>query len=340
MKNILIIAILCTFISCKQQAKEKHNYNSEVALTGLQEWFSAWELVADDILKIPSHEPPLMLFFNAEFLYTNARNPSKNSIKINGPKFFGKALNWTKVKHNDSLTLPTGQRVPIGLMSFTAPISSGSEKAFFVMGLPSFWKEAKVTSKELGDENLYTSVFLHEFSHAQQNKIFGVKLDEIESTYKFKFDLSDDMIQEDFEKDNRYVKAIASEINVFYTAFFSDDIEETKRLTAIGLEMYAKRQEKYFTEDRAIYKSIDDFFLTMEGIGQYVAVAWLTNPKGGNLDIRKTVKGMRRGGKWWSQDESLAMFLIYTKIATPQLGKEMFGADLYLINQLLEKQVK
>ena len=78
----------------------------------------------------------------------------------------------------------------------------------------------------------------------------------------------------------------------------------------------------------------------MEGIGQYIAVAWLTHPAGGNLEIKKAVKGIRRGGKWWSQDESLAMFLVYTKISNPELGKEMFGDNLNMINLLLEKQVE
>lgn len=340
MKNLIIVLILIAISSCKQQNKENQNTEIETELVGVQEWFNAWELVANDILKIPHHEPPLMLFFDDKYLYTNSNETTKNRIEITGPKFFGKELNWTKVKHNDSLTLPTNQRVPIGLMSFTAPISSGSEKAFFVMGVPSFWKDNNVTSKELGDENLYTSVFLHEFAHTQQNKIFGVKLDQFERDNKFEFELSDDMIQEDFEKDSIYTKKINAEINVFYDAFYSDNNLKASQLVPKGLHMYNNRQKEYFVNDKAIYKTLDDFFLTMEGIGQYTAVAWLTNPMGGNLEIGKAVKGMRRGGRWWSQDESLAMFLVYTKISNPELGKEMFGSDLNLINRLLEKQVE
>jgi len=342
MKNFIVILILITIYSCKQQNHKESTSEKkmELELVGVQEWFNAWEMTTRDIFKIPPHEPPLMLFFDNEFLYTNSNKPAKNSIKINGPKFFEKELNWTKIKHNDSLTLPTGQTVPIGLMSFTAPISSGSEKAFFVMCVPSFWKDAKVTSIELGDENLYTSVFLHEFAHSQQNKIFGVRLDQFERDHQFKLGLNDDMIQEDFKKDPVYKEKIKDEINVFYNAFYSDNLEETKQLTIKGLEMYNKRQKEYFVDDKEIYKTLDNFFLTMEGIGQYVPVVWLTHPKGGNLDIKKAVKGMRRGGSWWSQDESLAMFLIYTKISNPDLGKEMFGSELNVINKLLEKQVK
>ena len=339
MKKLLIVLVIISISSCKQQNKETRNSEIEFELVGVQEWFNAWELISNEIIKIPTHEPPLMLFFDDEYVYTNSNEPQKNSVEIIGPKFFGKELNWTKTKHNDSLTLPTNQRVPIGLMSFTAPISKGSEKAFFIMGVPSFWKNAKVTSKELGDKNLYTSVFLHEFAHAQQNKIFGVKLDQFERDNKFKFELSDDMIQEDFEKDSIYTIMIKTEIETFYNAFYSDDMSKTKQLTSKGLEMYNKRQKEYFVSDRAFYKTLDDFFLTMEGIGQYTAVAWLTHPKGGNLDIQKAIKGMRRGGTWWSQDESLAMFLIYTKISNPELGKEMFGSELNIINQLLNKEL-
>ena len=340
MKNLIAFLTLIAIISCKPQNKQNQNNEIETELVGVQNWFNAWELIANNNLKIPPHDPPLMLFFDDEYLYTNSTELTKNSIEIIGPKFFGKKVNWTKVKHNDSLTLPTSQRVPIGLMSFTAPISSGSDKAFFVMGVPSLWKDYNVTSKELGDENLYTSVFLHEFAHTQQNKIFGVKLDQFESDHKFEFELSDDMIQEDFERDSIYTKKIKAEINVFYDAFYSENNSVVRQLVSKGLEMYNTRQKEYFINEKAIYKTLDDFFLTMEGIGQYTAVAWLTNPMGGNLEIGKAVKGMRRGGRYWSQDESLAMFLVYTKIADPELGKEMFGYDLKLINQLLEKQVE
>jgi hypothetical protein len=340
MNKLIIVLILFAICSCNQQNTEKNNPEIELELAGVQEWFNAWELIANDILKIQPHEPPFMLFFDDEYLYTNSNKSPKYSIEINGPKFFGKELNWIKTKHNDSLTLPTNQRVAIGLMSFTAPVGSGSDKAFFVMGVPSFWKDAKVTSKELGDENLYTSVFLHEFAHTLQNKIFGVKLEQFERDNKFKFELSDDMIQQDLEKDSIYTKKIKAEIKMFYDAFYSGDLSETKQLATKGLEMFNKRQKEYFINDRAIYKTLDNFFLTMEGIGQYIAVAWLIHPKGGNVDIGKAVKGMRRGGRWWSQDESLAMFLIYTKISNPELGKQMFGSDLNMINHLLEKQIE
>lgn len=342
MKNILVILVLFTMSFCNQVKKDTIKSENEIeeGLIGVQEWFDAWELIAADILEIQAQEPPLLIFFNDQYVFTNSNEPAKNSIKVNGPTYFGKELHWSKAEHYDSLTLPTGQKVPIGLMSFAGSTSNGSEEAFFIMGVPSFWKDAKVTSNELGDENLYTSVFLHEFAHSQQNRIFGVRLDQFEKSNEFKFELSDDMIQEDFEKDSAYLKDVKDEIATFYRAFHSDNNKETKQLLIKGLNMYKQRQEKYFVKERAIYKTLDDFFLTMEGIGQYVAVAWLTHPEGADLSIEHAVEGMRRGGKWWSQDESLALFLIYNKITKPDLGSEMFGTKLYTINQLLEEQVE
>lgn len=332
--------MLVVLWSCQEQSKEKNIPEIEPELVGVQDWFNAWELIAGDILKLKPHEPPLMLFFDDEYVYTNSGESFDNSIEINGPSFFGKNYKWIKVKHNDSLTLPTNQKIPIGLMSFAGSISSGSGKGFFVMGIPSYWKNSNITSEEIGDENLYKSVFLHEFAHSQQIKLFGVKLDQFERDYNLKFDLDDDIIQRDFEKDSIYAIKIREEIDLFYNAFYSKEISTTKQLVCEGLKMYKERQAKYFVNDRTPYKTLDDFFLTMEGIGQYIAVAWLTHPSGGNLEIEKAVNGIRRGGKWWSQDESLAMFLVYTKISNPELGKEMFGDNLNMINLLLEKQVE
>lgn len=343
MKKLLIITIMViVHVSCKQNKNEAQEINQiiEPELVGVQKWFDAWELVAKEIVKLPDHDPPLMLFYDSEYLYTNSAGKLGDGVKVTGPSFFGKELSWIKIKHNDSITLPTGLRVPVGLMSFTGSIENGSKDAFFVMGVPSFWKNANVKSKELGDENLYTSVFLHEFAHSQQNKNFGVKLDEFDRNYEFELELNDDMIQEVFKNDSQYTEDIKSEIKTFYKAASADDINEAKIIAKKGLEKYNKRQQQYFTKDREVYTSIDNFFLTMEGIGQYVAVAWLIHPKGADLNMQVAVDGMRRGGRWWSQDEGLALFLIYTKIAKPNLAKEMFGTDLKAINELLELQLK
>ena len=208
------------------------------------------------------------------------------------------------------------------------------------MALPSFWKSKEVGSEELGDQNFYTAIFLHEFAHSQQSKNFGRQLDTFARTHDFENNLNDDMIQKEFAKDSLYVSNLTSEIQVFYDAYFSKDTSDLKRLVKKGLKMYKERQKRYFTGKKEIYKELDDFFLTMEGIGQYVAFNWLTSKEGANLSAQTAIEGLRRNKDNWAQDESLALFLIYTKISNPDLGKEMFDNELLYITDLIEPRLE
>ncbi len=341
MMKVILVFITVLLISCEQKKSEKRqqgNNTIEVELIGVQKWFDAWELVANDILKISSFEPPLMLFYDETFVYTNTKEEIENSLEIKGPQFFGKKEKWVKYKHNDKLTLPNGQITPIKVMSFAGKGKKGSNQIFFVMGTPSFWKQNQIQSDELGDKNLYTGIFLHEFAHSQQNKNFGKRLQELENNISPEINLNDDMVQKEMEGNRKYNKAMKAEINLFYDAFWAIDSMETRRIANNALEMYKERQSKYFVGNKETLKLYDDFFLTMEGIGQYVAIAWLTNPKGANLNIEIAVNGIRRNKKWWSQDEGLAMFLLYNKQQQIAMGKSMFGSDLRTINKLIEGQ--
>ena len=103
-----------------------------------------------------------------------------------------------------------------------------------------------------------------------------------------------------------------------------------------------QRQSEYFKGQYFSLKEIDNFFLTMEGLGQYSMYLWLTHPKGGNINKKAAIEGVRRGGKWWSQDEGLALFLILGNLSSPQTwAKEMFGNKtenvVLLISKPLEK---
>ncbi|MBN4073041.1 DDE-type integrase/transposase/recombinase [Crocinitomix catalasitica] len=86
-------------------------------------------------------------------------------------------------------------------------------------------------------------------------------------------------------------------------------------------------------------KELDDIFLSMEGLGQYVGVAWLIHPKGGNLPIEVAVKGFRRNGRWWSQDEGLALFLILNRLTNPNWKDDMFGKEPKYIVALLKQTI-
>ncbi len=305
-------------------------------LPWLGRWFSAWELVSKELLGLPAAQPPEMVFYDSVQVYTTAGITAPAGTPVKGPALYGQQLPWKVAAHGDSLILPNAQRVPVALMSFAG--ATGEGNGFFVMAAPSFWKKAGIESRELSLDKMLTGVFLHEFAHTRQYSGFGVQVDAIERARTFTdVPLNDDIVQGYFKSDSGYVRAFRNEIETFYEAAGARSVREAKTLTRKALAMLKARQEKYFTGDKAFLRELDDIFLSMEGLGQYVAVYWLVHPKGGNLPPDVAVNGFRRKRNQWSQEEGLAMFLALVRLSKPDWAREQFGSQPVTIVALLEK---
>lgn len=310
-------------------------------VNGLSKWFSAWELVSKDIYHLDSLAPVEFVFFDSQFVYSTSNITVPEGDLVNGPELLDRKFVWKRAVHNDSITLPDKQRVPVGLMSFAAELPGEKNKSFFVMPLPGFWKQAGVTSRELGDDNLVTGVFLHEFSHSQQMQNFGRRITEFEKASDFGIEFSDDIVQHLFGKDSLYTEMFKNENNIFYKAVNVKVSALKGSLIGAGIDAFRSRHNKYFTGKYESLKNIDEFFLTMEGLGQFTMYAWLTHKNGANLPTETAVAGVRRGKNHSSQEEGFALFLILAQFSDPgNWAKQMFGdkteSVITLINQKLQ----
>jgi hypothetical protein len=306
---------------------------------GISHWVTAWEFVSDSIFHLSHNTAPELLFFDDEYTYTTSSISSPGGTSFKGPSFWGRKLPWRMAPHGDSLILPDISKVPVGLMSFAAPTKNGN--VFFVMAAPAFWKKAGIESPQLGLENMLTGVFLHEFAHTRQFKGMGRLVDSIEHQHPFTgINLSDDIVQDYFKKDSVYTSDFKKEINKFYEAAFTANKDSAIRLTQEALTMLKNRQLKYFTGDKAVLQPLDDIFLSMEGLGQFAAVAWLIHPHGGNIPFGTAVEGFRRKRNQWSQEEGLAMYLVLNKLEHIDWRKDIFGSHPKCVTELLENAVK
>jgi hypothetical protein len=343
-KKLYSIILLLLFTACaaKQVMKGGQQHTASASpLAGVQKWFHAWELVSKQVYHIHTLQPVEFVFFDDQYMYATSPVSIPEGAFISGPTLLGKTLAWKKALHNGKLKLPDGQELPIGLMSFAAPLDSMGQTAFFVMPLPDFWEKAGVTSKELGLDHLVTGVFLHEFSHTQQMQSFGKKMTDFERDHAFKVAFSDDIIQDYFENDSMYNKAFRQEVKTLYEAVAATPGPKQQALIREGMTMFERRQQQYFTGEQAILTPIDNFFLTMEGIGQYSMYAWLVHPQGGNVSAVTAIAGVRRGGKWWSQEEGFALFLILDKLSKPKhWSKGMFGNETICVIAWIHQEMR
>ena len=306
-------------------------------LAAVDPWFDAWELVSAEVYGLDAITPVDFIFFDNHEVYSTSLVTAGNGETVTGPAMLGYRPVWRRASHNGSIRLPDGESVPVGLMSFSAPPHEPGAQAFFVMPLPSFWQQAGVDSDELGLERLLVGVFLHEFSHSQQMRGFGAQITALERRLPFGNELHDDIVQQHFEDDADYTARFRTEITAFYAASQENDAAEKIRLTRDVLSRYRARQDDYFRDDDAVFAELEDFFLSMEGAGQFTMYAWLVHPRGGAAAAEAAIAGIRRGGRWWTQDLGLAMFLLLDDFSPPaEWGPAMFGPSPGNIVDLLE----
>jgi hypothetical protein len=242
-------------------------------------------------------------------------------------------LVWNGVAHNGTVTFPDGNTAPVGPLSFASTANAIAESGFFAMSLPSVWRAAGVKSG-LGLERMMTAVLMHEIAHTRQFYFAVPQLGRLITEHKLPDDLSDDSLQDAFAGNPAYVADYDRERDLLYAADAAPTTGEARRLAGEALAAMRARREKWFIGNNRKWAALDDLFLTMEGVGQWVAYAWLVDPKGPGLTKDVALPEMRRGGRRWSQDEGLALFLVVDRLV-PEWRRIVFADTPALAEALL-----
>jgi hypothetical protein len=206
------------------------------------------------------------------------------------------------------------------------------------MSLPSVWRAAGVTS-EIGLERLMDGVLIHEIMHTRQFYFVEPRLKALTRRYGLPDDLDDDSLQAAFEKTPAYVSDYEAERDLLFAAAAAPDTAEAKRLGRLALEKLRSRRARWFTGDNEKWAELDEVFLTMEGAGQWAAYAWYTDPGGGRLAPATALRAVRRGGRSWSQDKGLALFLVVDRLL-PKWQTLAFAKEPVTAEGLLARAVR
>jgi len=270
----------------------------------ITKWLAAWQLTSERILQIPAAPPPDMVLFDTKCVYATSE------LSAAGPAIAlpGSALLWRTALHNDTVTTPASKKLPVQLMTFT-DVDKRTRRPFFVMASPDYW-----ASKGFGAEPGLTAVFIHEFSHTRQIPGLGSIIGPIDDAWRFPDELDDDAVQTRFKSDSAYVAAYMAERNLLYRAAEADSLAEVRRLAMEALAMIRARHAKWFVGENAVFSTLDDTFLSLEGAAQWAAHAWLAHPEGGALSKPAAVARMLGSRRFWAQDEGLALFLVVDRL--------------------------
>ena len=258
---------------------------------------AAWDLARTDILNLEAaSEQPAIVFFDATCSYRG-----------NGRR------DWQAASHKGTVRLPDGQSLPPRVVSFAAPYGR-DQRPFLAMALPTLWVADGVAS-ELGIETLTAAVLVHEMTHTRQFYYFAPRLAEMTARYQLPNDLDDDAVQTRFEAVPEFSADILSERDLLFAAAASPDPTVSRNLARRAKARIDARRATHFVGNDVKYAELEDLFITMEGVAQWVSYRWLIHPRGGGrADLPATLAAFRRGGRRWSQDEGLALFLVIDRL--------------------------
>jgi hypothetical protein len=320
-RSLLLACLLAPLAVHAQIAAQTPCTLSDTDRQWMESALRHWRVVERDALKLAPVPYPKIVAFDAHCVATGTETR-------NG------AFAWQGTTHGGAVRLPDGKTAPVGPASFAAPDSAnGADAAYFVMSLPSVW-QAKGVKSALGLPNLMDGVLLHEMAHTRQFKAVSPQMAALTAKYGLPDDISDDSLQEAFSKNPEYVRAYEAERDLLFAAADAPTDAQARALAGQALALMKQRQDRWFNGPDEKWRGIDDVFLTMEGLGQWVAYWWFTSPQGMKLDPAVARKEVRRGGKYWTQDEGLALFLVIDRLV-PGWQLRTFGPEAALGQALL-----
>lgn len=283
----------------------------------VQRSLAAWSLVQRDALHAAPVDGPTVVLFDPRCVFrAEAGHP------------------FSGAPHRGKVELPDHNSLPPQIASFAAPYDGG--RAFFVMALPTIWRDGGVTS-ELGLENLMTAVLIHELTHTRQFYAFDPRIEALSARWGLGDDLNDDVVQDRFSAANEapgFVADIDAERALLFAAAAAPTDPEARTLAGQALARIRARGARYFVGADAKFVDLEDVFLTMEGVAQWAGYSWLVNPRGGGFAPDTTLPLFRRGGRQWSQDLGLSIFLVVDRLV-PDWQDRAFSAQPATAMELL-----
>jgi hypothetical protein len=235
-------------------------------------------------------------------------------------------------RHNGSIPLPDGETAPATLATFAGTYGPGNQP-YLVIALPSLWRADAKHQAEPNLPLLMRAVFAHEMAHTVQAKGIAEWLSDVEKRVTLPDGLDDDIIQTRFGKNSEFTAAFAGERGLLFQAANEPNASVRRALLTTAVSMMDARRRRYFTGDDAIYAELEDLFLNVEGLGQWVAYQVALGDGMSPADAQQFI---RRDRSRWSQDEGLAAFLVIDALVPDWRERVLNGRPASVLTLLTE----
>ena len=279
----------------------------------LQRAVDGWDMVRRDFLKVPASPLPWIVLFDASCIWhLNPTDPrllsDARQLPASTLTFDGSGVDIRAVPHSGTVLLPNRVEIPIEVKASTALYRNG-RMTFLVMSMPSVWRAHRGAKIAYLDEYLQ-GAFTHEMTHTQQLVQINRRLRQLIGSTELLGRLTDDVIQDRFQKEQGFTRLIERERDMLFRAAGLTDPALRREIAIKALAMIRDRHARYYSGRNTPYAEIETLFLTMEGAGQWAAYK-LIKARGvvGSSDA-EVLKLVRDNRRYWSQDQGLALFLL------------------------------
>jgi hypothetical protein len=300
----------------------------------VQRALDGWELVRRDFLQLPPGALPWIVLFDASCQWhLNPPDlrllPESRSLTPSPLTFHGSGVDVQALAHSGTVLLPNRVEIPIEVKAATALYRNG-RMTFLVMAMPSVWRANRQHAKNPHLDEYLLGAFTHEMTHTRQLVPINRRLRQLIGSADMPDRLTDDVIQERFQKEPGFTRLVERERDLLFRAAGLTDPALRRQTASQALAMISDRRARYYSGRNTPYAEIESLFLTMEGVGQWAAYklieargalgmkdagrgpAPVSTARGSSradaaLDPLRLVRDNRR---YWSQDQGLALFLL------------------------------
>ncbi len=297
---------------------------------------ATWESVAAEDLSADERHLPLIVFFDARCVWRIGGEAPVGAAETQAVlSVGGREVVAFGTPHGGTVRLPDGGRLPVQVTSFAATTEGSDSRPFLVMALPSVWRAQPSHAAEPRLDLLMRAVFAHEMTQTLQTRGLGRRVSELEKLHELGAGLDDNIIQKRFGKRPAFAGAYGRERDLLFAAARARDAEHRRSLARGALTTMRARRAAAFTGIDAPYAELEDLFLNFEGSANWSAYRVVRR---GGLDEEAAIDLVRRGGRRWSQDEGLALFLLFDT-ALPGWQRRVLSDDPAAVETLLAEVV-
>jgi hypothetical protein len=181
---------------------------------------------------------------------------------------------------------------------------------------------------------------MHEISHVVQFKTYLSRTREIPGVEALGISaMTDDVVQDMFATESEFVTSFEQETRLLFAAAAAGSNAECRDLARTARTLMLARQTRYYGGQLQALLQLENIFLTLEGSGQFAAVLWLTSTSGPRLSREEAEQEFGREGRYWSQRQGLALFLVLERLA-PEWRRTVYGHGRLTALELLDQALQ